>query len=253
MSEGKLEKNPGTAEAGPDLEIVVTEGDNKGISAQLGVDLLIGTRDGCGLHLSDINASPYHAIVRRHQDGFFLIDLMGEGGTYLNGEPVRLPARTFIGDEVRIGRTTLLIRPSRQMPAGGNGVPVRQNEVQPAAADSRVPEPSHLPVTTVPEINKDTLNPPPSPVAPEAETTIKTLYPPEPKIDHDGRYQSMTCPSCGSPLTPGKRFCGGCGAPGSSQVKKEMSSQGTPSCPKCGNPVTPSKKFCGNCGEKLEG
>lgn len=54
-----------------------------------------------------------------------------------------------------------------------------------------------------------------------------------------------TCPKCGSPLTPGKKFCGSCGAP------VGISSPKTPVCPQCGSPVTPGKKFCGSCGGKL--
>lgn len=253
MSEEKQEESPGTLDAGPNLEIVVTEGDNKGISALLDVDLLIGTREKCNLHLSDINVSPYHALIRRHQDGFFLIDLMSEGGTNLNGETVKLPIRAFIGDEVRIGRTTLLIRPAHVMPAGGDGVPIRQDKIQPEGTESQVPEPSHPPVKNTSDTKKDTFNPPQPPIAQEVEMPIRTSHQPEHKIDFDIRSLSITCPSCGSPLNPGKKFCGNCGALVSSQVKKELSSQRTPYCTKCGNTITPGKKFCGNCGEKLEG
>ncbi len=46
----------------------------------------------------------------------------------------------------------------------------------------------------------------------------------------------MNCPRCGSENTPGRKFCGECGA-GLSQ-----------SCPSCGSAIEPGTKFCGECG-----
>jgi hypothetical protein len=56
------------------------------------------------------------------------------------------------------------------------------------------------------------------------------------------------CRKCGSPLKPGKKFCGVCGAP----IKQ--SSTAIPenhTCPKCGNGLKPGVKFCSHCGNKL--
>jgi uncharacterized OB-fold protein len=49
---------------------------------------------------------------------------------------------------------------------------------------------------------------------------------------------SMTCQKCGSPVTPGMKFCESCGA------KIEVS----PACPQCGAALVPNVKFCENCG-----
>jgi hypothetical protein len=49
------------------------------------------------------------------------------------------------------------------------------------------------------------------------------------------------CPNCGSPLAPGQRFCGGCGA------------QISLSCPQCRITVNPGTRFCPNCGATLGG
>jgi hypothetical protein len=49
------------------------------------------------------------------------------------------------------------------------------------------------------------------------------------------------CPNCGSPVVPGQRFCGGCGA------------QLTLSCPQCRITVSPGTRFCPNCGSTLGG
>jgi len=49
------------------------------------------------------------------------------------------------------------------------------------------------------------------------------------------------CPNCGSPVIPGQRFCGGCGA------------QLSLSCPQCRITVSPGTSFCPNCGSTLGG
>jgi hypothetical protein len=49
------------------------------------------------------------------------------------------------------------------------------------------------------------------------------------------------CPNCGSPVVPGQRFCGGCGA------------QMSLSCPQCRITVSPGTRFCPNCGATLGG
>ena len=49
------------------------------------------------------------------------------------------------------------------------------------------------------------------------------------------------CPNCGSPVVPGQRFCGGCGA------------QLSLSCPQCRITVSPGTRFCPNCGATLGG
>jgi hypothetical protein len=53
--------------------------------------------------------------------------------------------------------------------------------------------------------------------------------------------QIIRCPNCGSPNTPGQRFCGTCGA-------------NLPAgCPNCGAENDPDARFCGNCGAQLLG
>ena len=49
------------------------------------------------------------------------------------------------------------------------------------------------------------------------------------------------CPNCGSPIVPGQRFCGGCGA------------QLSLSCPQCRITVSPGTRYCPNCGATLGG
>src|SRR5438552_10326434 len=49
------------------------------------------------------------------------------------------------------------------------------------------------------------------------------------------------CASCGTENSPGRKFCGGCGA---------LLSQ---ACPACGAGNEPGVRFCGECGASLEG
>ena len=50
-----------------------------------------------------------------------------------------------------------------------------------------------------------------------------------------------SCQKCGTVLSPGARFCAGCGAPVT----------GRPSCPKCGAALSPGMKYCPGCGTSL--
>ena len=46
----------------------------------------------------------------------------------------------------------------------------------------------------------------------------------------------MTCPSCGTPNEPGRKFCGECGT--------KLAAV----CAACGTPNPPTARFCGECG-----
>ncbi len=59
------------------------------------------------------------------------------------------------------------------------------------------------------------------------------------------------CANCGQPLTPGDRFCHGCGAPIPAQAPSQ-----TPAgqvCRSCGQPVGPTDRFCHGCGAPVPG
>ena len=49
----------------------------------------------------------------------------------------------------------------------------------------------------------------------------------------------MTCPSCGTPNEPGRKFCGECGT------------RLAVACASCGTPNAPGTRFCGECGAAL--
>ena len=51
----------------------------------------------------------------------------------------------------------------------------------------------------------------------------------------------MTCPSCGTPNEPGRKFCGECGT--------KLAAV----CAACGSPNPPTARFCGECGTAIAG
>jgi len=51
-----------------------------------------------------------------------------------------------------------------------------------------------------------------------------------------------TCPKCGSPVTPGMKFCESCGA----------KIEALPVCPQCGAVIAPNVKFCETCGAPVK-
>jgi predicted amidophosphoribosyltransferase len=54
---------------------------------------------------------------------------------------------------------------------------------------------------------------------------------------------SIACPTCNVvvPLTPGTRFCAGCGGPLAAE----------PTCKSCGNRLTAGATFCQGCGARV--
>lgn len=56
---------------------------------------------------------------------------------------------------------------------------------------------------------------------------------------------TVPCWNCGSPLPPGRKFCGKCGSPRQKPAAVV--------CPNCGRENPVGKKFCGKCGARLAG
>jgi len=60
--------------------------------------------------------------------------------------------------------------------------------------------------------------------------------------------QTLTCPSCNSPLISNQKFCGVCGLnlTGSAQQPQNA-------CPTCGSPILQGQQFCQTCGTRVDG
>jgi hypothetical protein len=64
------------------------------------------------------------------------------------------------------------------------------------------------------------------------------------------------CPTCGSTLPPGQRFCGNCGADSQMTAIPPVASPFAPPatiCPNCGRPAVPGQKYCQGCGNAIPG
>lgn len=58
--------------------------------------------------------------------------------------------------------------------------------------------------------------------------------------------QELRCPSCGTAMAQGQKFCGQCGRPASTPPAKPAASARF--CTQCGEPMPEGTHFCGRCG-----
>jgi predicted nucleic acid-binding Zn ribbon protein len=58
--------------------------------------------------------------------------------------------------------------------------------------------------------------------------------------------QTVNCPSCGSPIAGGQKFCGVCGLNLASIPQQKATA-----CPTCGSSISPGQQFCGVCGTNI--
>ena len=93
--------NPGQA------LLLVKRGPNAGSTFLLEGDETTVCRDtDSAVFLDDVTVSRKHAVVERHDDGWFVVDRGSLNGTYVNGEQVDRTKLTT-GDEVQIGKYRL--------------------------------------------------------------------------------------------------------------------------------------------------
>lgn len=94
----------------------VISGPRAGLVVPLSDRILVGRGGDSNLPIEDDYASTHHAEFTPGIDGvWFVEDLRSTNGTYVNGQRIEEPTRLSIGDEVRIGRTTISVE------AGGRG------------------------------------------------------------------------------------------------------------------------------------
>jgi pSer/pThr/pTyr-binding forkhead associated (FHA) protein len=67
-----------------------------------GAAVVIGRGDDCHVVIDDRQASRHHARITQTQDGYVLEDLGSKNGTFLNGQPLTVPAVLKDGDEIGI-------------------------------------------------------------------------------------------------------------------------------------------------------
>lgn len=108
---------PGAAPAerrarGPERLVVVDPVERQGQEFPLGDELTVGRAGGCGVPLpEDTFVSQLHARVFRRDGQLFVEDLGSTNGTYLNQKKVASAAAMRKGDRLKVGQTTLEVRP----------------------------------------------------------------------------------------------------------------------------------------------
>lgn len=65
-------------------------------------ELSFGRSPRCGMVLADDTVSRYHAMLRRREDRWYLVDLGSSNGTWVNGRRI-FDAEVRAGDDVRLG------------------------------------------------------------------------------------------------------------------------------------------------------
>lgn len=70
----------------------------------------IGRAQGNTVTLGDDMVSRNHALIRRENDGYVLVDLGSANGTFVNGRPISSPTTLNDGDEIKFGDVVLNVR-----------------------------------------------------------------------------------------------------------------------------------------------
>ena len=92
--------------------LIITEGPLAGSMVPLTpTSITIGRDQNCTLGLNDSYASSHHARVFPKDGSWWLEDLNSTNGTTLAGRPVHGAVELPVGVPVRIGQTTLELRP----------------------------------------------------------------------------------------------------------------------------------------------
>jgi pSer/pThr/pTyr-binding forkhead associated (FHA) protein len=92
--------------------LVVTEGDLAGTRLSLGdTQITIGRADDSNLVITDDYASARHARLVPRGGQWFVEDLGSTNGTYLDRAKVTAPTPVPLGVPIRIGRTSIELRP----------------------------------------------------------------------------------------------------------------------------------------------
>jgi pSer/pThr/pTyr-binding forkhead associated (FHA) protein len=94
---------------GSPKQLAVTEPGSGTRMIPLEPETTIG-KDGATVPLADTYASTRHARIWRSEDGWMIEDLGSTNGTIVNKAKVLAPQPLKVGDEIRIGKTTIEVR-----------------------------------------------------------------------------------------------------------------------------------------------
>ena len=97
---------------GTPKSVLVTESNKEPRTVPLTGEVGIGRADDCAVQLDDTYISTNHARLFSKEGQWFVEDLGSTNGTYLNRVKVTAPSPIAVGDEVRVGKTTIEVRRS---------------------------------------------------------------------------------------------------------------------------------------------
>jgi hypothetical protein len=107
----KATGKPRKPRRGAPTHLLVVEGDNAGIRAELAdAPLLIGRGSDAAIKLDDDYVSTRHARVAASGDEWFVEDLGSTNGTYVGPVRITQPTTIGLGVQVRVGKTILELR-----------------------------------------------------------------------------------------------------------------------------------------------
>jgi pSer/pThr/pTyr-binding forkhead associated (FHA) protein len=92
------------------VELIVLDGPDAGRSFALTAQSVIGRDPTAAVHLTDEEVSRRHAIVSVGEGQATIEDLGSVNGTHTNAGRVEGEAPINVGDRIRVGQTTLLLR-----------------------------------------------------------------------------------------------------------------------------------------------
>jgi len=97
-----------------ELKLVAVHGPVEGREFPLSPQTLIGAEKVNDIQLNEKEVSDHHAMVLQHNEGFSMIVLKREYGTYLNGTEVSDLVELHEGDSISFGSTTFVVEKTCQ-------------------------------------------------------------------------------------------------------------------------------------------
>ena len=96
---------------GAPTHLLVVEGDNPGVRAELAdAPLLIGRGSDAAIKLDDDYVSTRHARIAASGDEWFVEDLGSTNGTHVGPNRITSPTPLSVGASVRLGKTVVEVR-----------------------------------------------------------------------------------------------------------------------------------------------
>lgn len=106
-----LTPRPAPSPVRPTEVVVIGEGGRRLARYPLTGNLQVGRAEACQIRLDDAYVSSFHARIFSRDGSWYVEDLGSTNGTWLNHRRITGPAELRAGDRLRVGKTTLELRP----------------------------------------------------------------------------------------------------------------------------------------------